>query len=160
MTILPLTTGIDNKILRTVSKPVKKIDRTVKKLVADMIETMLDYDGLGIAAPQVGINLRIYIARLNFNTDNEMIVPMINAEFVSLSQEKEEHEEGCLSIPGKFGTVQRHSSVTIRYIDEHGKEHTLALQGLNARIMQHETDHLNGVLIADKMVKVTRVQQQ
>jgi len=151
MAILPLTTGVENKILRTISKPVKKIDRTVKKLIANMIETMFDCDGLGIAAPQVGVNLRIYIARLNFNTDNEMIVPMINAKLISLSQEKEKHEEGCLSIPGEFGVIERHSSVTVRYMDEQGKSHVLTLRDLNARIMQHETDHLNGILIADKM---------
>lgn len=157
MAVFSIVTGIDNKILRTKSVPVKKIDRKIKYLIADMIETMEHAEGLGIAAPQVGVNLRIYIARLNFNTPNEMIVPMINAEFLSVSEEKEGGEEGCLSIPGKFGLVRRSKSVTIRYMDEKGKSHTLKLNGLNARIMQHETDHLNGVLIADKMERETRV---
>lgn len=151
MAVLDITKGVDNKILRAQSAPVKKIDRTVKKLIADMIETMRHADGLGIAAPQVGVNLRIYIARLNFNTPNEMVVPMLNAEFLEMSEGTDAAEEGCLSIPGKFGLVRRSKVVTIRYMDEKGKMHTLKLNGLNARIMQHETDHLNGVLIADKI---------
>lgn len=151
MAVLEITKGIDNKILREQSAPVKKIDRKVKKLIADMTDTMLAVDGLGIAAPQVGVNLRIYIARLNFNTPNEIIAPMLNAEFLNMSEEKDDGEEGCLSIPGKFGLVRRSKSVTIRYMDEKGKIHTLKLNGLNARIMQHETDHLEGVLIADKI---------
>ena len=125
-----------------------------------MIETMLNCDGLGIAAPQVGINVRIYIARLNFGTAQEMNVPMINAEFLSMSEEKEKHEEGCLSIPGKFGIVERSSAVTIRYMDQRGALQTLNLSGLNARIMQHETDHLNGTLIADKMLEVFRTKEK
>lgn len=153
MAILPIVTGIDNKILRTKSKPVKRIGRKIKKLIKDMIETMKSADGLGIAAPQVGVNLRIYIARLNFNTQNEMIVPMINAEFLTVSDEKDEHEEGCLSIPKRFGTLRRSKEVSVCYMDERGVKHTLHLADLNARIMQHEIDHLNAVLIADKWEK-------
>lgn len=156
MALLPIVTGFDNKILRTPSLPVKKIDRRIKELVADMTETMQSVDGLGIAAPQVGVNLRIYIARLNFNTANEMNVPMINAEFLSMSEEMADNEEGCLSLPKRFGTVRRAKKVSIRYTDLKGKEHILNLEGLNARIMQHETDHLNGTLIADKMVEAKR----
>lgn len=151
MALLPLVTGVDNKILSAKSVSVKKIDRKIKNLIADMVETMQAADGLGIAAPQVGINLRIYIARLNFNTPNEMIVPMINAEFLKMSEEMDVHEEGCLSIPKRFGPVRRHKEVTIRYMDQRGAHHTLHLTDLNARIMQHETDHLNGILIADKI---------
>lgn len=151
MAVLEITKGVENKILRTKSAVVKKIDRKIKKLIVDMAETMQAADGLGIAAPQVGVNLRIYIARLNFNTPNEMIVPMLNAEFLEKSEEMENNEEGCLSIPGRFGTVRRHTAVTIRYMDEKEKWHVLKLDGLNARIMQHETDHLDGTLIADKI---------
>lgn len=151
MAILPIVTGVDNKILRTKSLPVKKVDRKIKDLVADMTETMISCDGLGIAAPQVGVNLRIFIARLNFNTPHEMNVPMLNAEFLNVANEMVENEEGCLSIPKRFGVIRRAKTVTIRYMDLRGGMHTLNLDGLNARIMQHETDHLNGILIADKM---------
>jgi len=121
-----------------------------------MIDTVIDVDGLGIAAPQVGVNLRIYIARLNHNTKNEVWVPMINAEFLTLGKEADIHEEGCLSIPKKFGDVKRARELTIRYMDEKGKMHTLFLQDLNARIMQHEMDHLNATLIADHWKKEPR----
>lgn len=150
MALLPIVTGIDNKVLRTQSLPVKKIDKKIKKLVKDMTETVISVDGLGIAAPQVGLNLRIYIARLNYNTASEMWVPMINAEFAELSKEIDEHEEGCLSIPGKFGQLSRSKKVTIRYMDLGARHHLLELDQLNARIMQHEMDHLNAILIADK----------
>lgn len=152
MSVLPITTGVTNPILRTVSQPVKKIDKKIKKLIVDMIDTMEDANGLGIAAPQVGINLQIYIARLNFDTPHEMIVPMINAQFLKISDEQDEHEEGCLSIPKKFGIVRRAVRVTIRYMNPKGSWVTLHLDGLNARIMQHEMDHLAATLIADKMI--------
>lgn len=153
MALLPLTIGFDNKILRTKSAPVKKIDRKIKQLVKDMTDTMMDCDGLGIAASQVGVNLRIYIARLNFDTPHEMLVPMLNTEFLSMSEETVDVEEGCLSLPKRFGIVRRSAEVTIKYMDVKGKDHTLHFTGLNARIMQHETDHLNGILIADKMIR-------
>lgn len=153
MAILKIITGVDNKILRAKSVPVKKIDRVTKKLVADMIETMQAVDGLGIAAPQVGVNLRIFIARLNFDTANEIIVPMINSEFLKVSEETEEGEEGCLSVPRKFGIVRRAKKVTIKYLDLRGQPQTLNLSDLNARIVQHETDHIDGILFVDKMVR-------
>ncbi|MBI4994507.1 peptide deformylase [Candidatus Peregrinibacteria bacterium] len=153
MAVLKIITGVDNKILRTKSAPVKKIDRLAKKLVADMIEIIQSVDGLGIAAPQVGVNLRIFIARLNFNTANEIIVAMINPEFLKMSEETEEGEEGCLSVPGKFGIVRRAKSVTIKYLDLRGQLQILNLSDLNARIVQHETDHINGILFVDKMVR-------
>lgn len=153
MAIFSIVTGIDNKILRTVSAPVKKIDRKIKKLVTDMIETMQAVDGLGVAAPQISVNLRIFIARLNFNTANEIVVPMINSEFIKISDETEEGEEGCLSVPGKFGIVRRAKFVTIAYTNLRGQKQTLNLSDLNARIVQHETDHINGILFVDKMVR-------
>lgn len=118
-----------------------------------MIETMQAVDGLGIAAPQVGVNLRIFIARLNFDTTNEIIVPMINSEFLKISEETEEGEEGCLSVPRKFGIVRRAKKVTIKYMDLRGQPQTLNLSDLNARIVQHETDHIDGILFVDKMVR-------
>ena len=129
------------------------MDRKIKRLVADMIETMQAVDGLGIAAPQVGENLRIFIARLNFDTANEIIVPMINSEFLKISDETEEGEEGCLSVPRVFGIVRRAKTVTIKYTDLRGQPQTLNLSDLNARIVQHETDHIDGILFVDKMVR-------
>lgn len=149
MALLTLVTGIDNPILRKKSVPIKKITKKIKKLVADMTETATKVNALGIAAPQVGENLRIYIARLNHETKNEVWIPMINPEFLHVGEERDVFEEGCLSIPGKFGNMKRAVHVTITFLDEKGKRHILALEELNARIMQHEMDHLNGMLIAD-----------
>lgn len=153
MAVLKIITGVDNPVLRAKSVPVKKIDRAVKKLVADMVETMQSVDGLGIAASQVGENLRVFIARLNFDTPNEIVVPMINPEFLKMSEETEEGEEGCLSVPRKFGIVRRAKFVTISYTDLRGQRQTLNLSDLNARIVQHETDHVDGILFVDKMVR-------
>ena len=153
MAVLKIITGVDNKVLRACSAPVKKIDRKVKRLVAEMIETMQAVEGLGIAASQVGENLRIFIARLNFDTANEIIVPMINSEFLKISDETEEGEEGCLSVPRVFGIVRRAKTVTIKYTDLRGQPQTLNLSDLNARIVQHETDHIDGILFVDKMVR-------
>lgn len=153
MALLTIIKGIDNKILRTKSVVVKKIDRKIKKLIADLSETMIGADGLGIAAPQAGVNKRILIAYLNFNTKNKLIVPMINAEILKQSQDEIEGEEGCLSVPGRFGIVLRSKSLTVRYIDKNGREMMLNLEELNARIVQHEIDHLDGILFVDKIVR-------
>jgi len=159
MAILPLTQGFDNKILRTESKPVKAVDKKIKKLVEDMIATMFDANGIGIAASQVGVNLRIYIARLNCDSPHEMIVPMINPKFLKLSKDTDEAEEGCLSLPKRFGVVERSKTVTIQYTGIKGQSMTLHLDGLNARIMQHEMDHLNATLIADKFISEEGVEK-
>lgn len=153
MAVKKIITGVDNPVLRTKSAPIKKIDRKIKQLVADMIETMQAVDGLGIAAPQVGENLRVFIARLNFNTPNEIIMPMINPELLKISEETEEGEEGCLSVPKKFGIVRRAKSVTVAYTNLRGQPQTLSLNDLNARIVQHETDHIDGILFVDKMIR-------
>lgn len=151
MTALKIITGADNETLRTKSKPVKRMDKKTKKLIANMAETLLEQKGLGLAAPQVGVNLRIFIARLNAETPNETVVTMINPELLVISKDTEDGEEGCLSLPNKFGIVRRAKSVTIQYSDQRGSANALNLNGLNARIMQHEIDHLEGILIVDKL---------
>lgn len=151
MALLEITKGADNPVLRTKSVEVKKIDRKIKRLIQDMIDTMLAVDGLGIAAPQVGVNLRLYVARLNFGTTQELILPMINAEILTMSEELERAEEGCLSLPGKFATVPRAKNLAVRFTDQKGALRTLELEGLNARIIQHETDHINAGLFIDRM---------
>lgn len=153
MAVLKIITGADNRILRAQSKPVKKFDKNIARLCAAMSETMRAVDGLGIAAPQVGENLRVFIARLNFNTPNETIIAMINPEFLKISKETEEGEEGCLSVPGRFGIVKRAREAVVEYSDVRGRKNTLKLEGLNARIIQHEIDHINGILFVDKMVR-------
>ncbi|MEK7529220.1 MAG: peptide deformylase [Patescibacteria group bacterium] len=155
MAIIPITQGVDNPILRTKSEKVKKFDAKLQKLLHDMLDTVKDENGLGIAAPQVGVNSQIFWVRFNHDTPQEIYIPMINAEVFDISKEMENGEEGCLSVPGVFGIVPRHNSLTVRYTDPKKKQHTLHLHGLSARIIQHEFDHLNGILCVDKMIKKT-----
>lgn len=151
MAKLKIITGENNPILRAVSEPVKKLDASLKKFAKDLKETMIKAKGLGIAAPQVGKNIRVFIATLNYKTDSQVIVTMVNPEIVAHSKEVEMGEEGCLSLPGKFGNVERFKRVTVEFFDPDGGGQMLELSGLNARVVQHETDHINGILFVDRM---------
>lgn len=149
MSILEIQTGEDNEILRKKSTPVEKVDRIIKKLVKNMVQTMKKANGLGLAAPQVGINKRLFVTTLNQETENEMIIIMINPRLFDYSKEMETREEGCLSIPGVYKPVKRNKRVKVEYLDLKGRENVLELEGLNARVVQHETDHLDGILFID-----------
>ncbi len=153
MAVLEIEKGADNKILRTKSEALKKIDKKkLGKFLDDMRDTMFAADGIGLAAPQVSQNIRVVICYFNYNTDHELIVDMINPEIIGHSKEKGFHEEGCLSLPGKFDEVPRYDSVTVQFLDRKGKEQTLQLKCLNARIVQHELDHIDGKLYIDRVV--------
>jgi len=147
---LQLVTGQDNEILRTVSKPVTKIDSKIKKLVKEMEVRMIEWRGVGLAAPQVGLNLRIFTTLLNVGTKNELIVPMINPEIISISDKIKTVEEGCLSLPGLWGKIKRSKELTVRFQNLKGDTQTLNLEGFNAQIIQHEMGHLDAELYIDK----------
>lgn len=149
--VLKLVTGIDNPILRTVSKPVKKIDAEMRKLATDMRETMFRAKGIGLAAPQVGHNIRLVLVLLNCGTPQQNTITMFNPEVSNLSEDMEVMEEGCLSLPKLFGDVRRHTSLMVRYQDLKGRPCVLKLSHLNARIVQHELDHINAMLYRDRM---------
>ena len=151
MAKLEIIKGAENPILRAMSKPVKRVDGKLKKFVKDMEKAMIDANGLGIAAPQVGENIRVFITTLNYKEPGEMSVVMVNPEIVEHSVETEVDEEGCLSLPGVYGNVARWKSLTVKFTDLKGEQRTLKLEGLNARVVQHETDHLDGVLFIDKL---------
>ncbi|MEZ4087704.1 MAG: peptide deformylase [Candidatus Gracilibacteria bacterium] len=152
MALIPIEKGSDNKILRTVSDPVKKINKKkLSKFFVDMEETMHDANGIGLAAPQVGVNDRVVVCFFNNGTDHELIVDMVNPEIVEMGEEMEVAEEGCLSLPGKFDKVARATELTVKFLDVKGNEHVLKLKGLNARIVQHEVDHLDGMLYIDRV---------
>lgn len=148
--MLKIETGKSNKILRGKSKPIKKIDNSVKKLIKEMAKAMIQKNGVGLAAPQVAEPIRIIIARLNAGTEDEVIVSMINPEIVYFSDEKEKHEEGCLSLPELWGDVVRSKEIIVRFLTEKSAPLTLKLKDFNARVIQHEIDHLEGVLFTDK----------
>ncbi len=149
--LLTIQTGTDNPILRQQAVKVKQVDKRLKKLIKDMIKTMLKKDGVGLAAPQVGVSERLII--LNFQIDKKEFRPiaLVNPEIVDASITTDTAEEGCLSLPDVFGKVVRFSEVTVRFTDEGGSEHTLQLDKLNARAVQHEIDHLDGILFVDRV---------
>ncbi len=151
---LQLVTGADNKILRTPSKPVGSVTGELRNFALDMIKAMQAEKGIGIAAPQVGRNIRMCICKLNPGEKNEVIVPMVNPVLLDISDETTNKEEGCLSLPGKWGNVDRAKTVLLRYKNLKGQETTLELEDFNARIIQHEIDHLDGVLFIDRTDKV------
>ncbi len=131
----------------------KKSDKKLKKFIEDMKETMMTSDGVGLAAPQAGENIRVIVCLLNQGTKNELIAEMINPVITRVSEKMEVGEEGCLSLPGEFGMVARYAEVTVRYFDLKGAEWVLGLKGLNAVIVQHEIDHLDGKLFVDRLTE-------
>lgn len=116
---------------------------------------MLSQNGVGLAAPQVGHNIRIIIVRFNPGKPEQMIIPMLNPEILHFSEEKYEDEEGCLSIPDIWGIVERPKEIIVSFLTAKGAPQTLKLSDLNARIIQHELDHLDGILFVDR-AKSTR----
>ncbi len=137
--------------LREVSVPVEKIDENIKNLIAEMFDTLKKLDGIGLAAPQVGRNIRLFIVALG---DEKYV--FINPHIIETSQEVCAMEEGCLSIPKIYETVQRPSAVRIQFMTTEGKVKTMDASGLLARVIQHENDHLNGVLFLDRLDEQTR----
>tara|TARA_B100000315_G_C14408414_1_gene509818 strand:- start:183 stop:683 length:501 start_codon:yes stop_codon:yes gene_type:complete len=159
MAILQIPPFTENPILREKAKPVKKVDKKLKKLIKDMAETVMSVNGAGIAAPQVEVGLAVALVRLNVDTKKELMLALINPEIFDLSEEMEDMEEGCLSVPGKWGDVSRHKSITLTFESLKGQKQTLFLKGFNARMVQHEVDHLNGILFIDRAAELHDVPQ-
>ncbi len=149
MAILPLVRA-PNPVLRQKTRQVKGIDRRIRKLVDDMIETMHDAHGVGLAANQVGISLRIAVIQL---PDDEEATVLINPKVLREEGEREIESEGCLSVPGYRGTVKRAEKIRVRALDIDGKEYRIrAANDLLAQALQHEADHLDGRLYLDRLV--------
>lgn len=152
MSVLKIITVPDH-ILSTKTKPVEKIDRGVLDLVLDMIETCKSAQGIGLAAPQIGKSIRICVIDL----EHMGILPfaLINPKITKKSWKKAEMEEGCLSIPGVFGIVKRPAKIKVKALNLNGKEKEIEADGLLARVIQHEIDHLDGILITSKITRRT-----
>lgn len=153
MAKLEIQTGENNAILLTKCVPVVKFDKDLKKLVKDMKKTMLKAGGLGLAAPQVGVSTRIFVLILDYKGESERVIEMVNPVILSHSDEVEVDEEGCLSLPGLYGKVERFSNVVVEFSDVSGTRQVLELFGLDAREVQHENDHLDGKLFVDRVKK-------
>jgi len=145
--LLPIQTGQDNPILRQKSKPVKGITAELKRLGLDMAETMEVKDGIGLAAPQVGQLLRIIVVKPK---PNEKTLILINPEIKKFSRKKDVLVEGCLSLPNIEAPVERAVKISGQALDLNGQKVKIKAKGLSARVIQHEVDHLEGVLIVDK----------
>jgi peptide deformylase len=142
---MPIRT-LGDPVLKAPAKPVDRFDASLHRLVQDMLETMYDAPGVGLAAPQVGISLKLFV----FDDGATGPMVMANPEVVDAAGEMVE-EEGCLSIPGPFYPTQRSATVLCRGQDAQGLPYELVGEGLLARIFQHETDHLNGMLFIDRL---------
>src|SRR5215213_11374126 len=131
-------------------------DRLVQKLIDDMIETMHEYHGVGLAAPQVHEDLRVFVGFLDDSPDDDAAEPLalINPEITPITDEKIDGREGCLSIPDIYGTVPRFAGIVVKALERTGKPVELQLTGFPARVAQHETDHLDGILFLDRMTSM------
>ena len=147
---------VPDPVLRQVATPVAEVDDEVRALMDDMLETMYDAPGIGLAAPQIGISKRVIVMDCSDDDDNPEPLKMANPEILSFGEEKASMEEGCLSIPGHNGEVTRPISLTVRYLDEHNESCERACEGLLAVCIQHEVDHLNGVLFIDYLSRIKR----
>lgn len=144
MATLKIVTGENQPILRTKTRRVPAVTNNVQTILRDMEKATVKADGLGLAAPQVGLDMRMCIARVNGR-----LTPMVNPEITWRSKTTETAEEGCLSLPGVWVPVPRSTSIVVRYQTARGDTKELRLTDMDARVVQHETDHLDGVLIVD-----------
>ena len=147
---------VPNPLLKKKSAPVAEVTDDLRKLMDNMLETMYDAPGVGLAAPQVGILKRVVV--IDVTRDNEPKHPykMINPVITGHSETTLMHEEGCLSVPEQYAPVERYETVTVEYTDENGKKQTLSADGLLAICIQHELEHLEGKLFIDHLSKVKR----
>ncbi len=145
-----------NAILRKSSKPVKNIDESVKNLIQDMLDTMYNASGIGLAAVQVGILSRIVVIDTSKDDNKKNPIVFINPKIINKSKKTVINEEGCLSIPGYYGEVERHDTCKIQYEDISGLKKTIDADGILSRCIQHEIDHCNGVLFIDHLSKLKR----
>ena len=141
MAILPICHFPEDTVLRRKAKRVSSIDKSIQRLIDDMVETMQQANGVGLAAPQVGVSLRVIVLQM----PEEKPMAIINPEMVKRLGEREV-TEGCLSIPGYFGEIKRSDSVIVKGRDRQGKAIRIRATGLMAEALEHEIDHLNGIL--------------
>ena len=148
---------VPDPVLRRKAHKVSEFDKDLQILIDDMIETMRDEPGVGLAAPQVGISSKVVVVEFGDEEDPEKpqrLYAVVNPEIVSKSEEMETGIEGCLSIPGLVGEVERHASIVVKGLNRHGRPIKIKANGWLARIFQHEIDHLNGVLFTDHALQV------
>jgi peptide deformylase len=142
--------------LKRVARPVAEITDELRLLMSDMLETMYRAPGIGLAAPQVGVDKRIVVVDVAREDGERSPLRLVNPELVWKSADTVVLEEGCLSLPEQFAEVKRPSAVRMRYLDEHGSTHEIEADGILARCLQHEIDHLDGILFVDHLSALRR----
>ncbi|MFO0986225.1 MAG: peptide deformylase [Alphaproteobacteria bacterium] len=155
MALLPILTAPDAR-LKKKAKPVGKVDDGVRTLMADMLETMYAAPGIGLAAPQVGVGLRLIVLDVAREGEQKAPMKLANPEIVWASDDDNVYEEGCLSVPEHYAEVVRPRAVKVRYLDEAGAEREVEAEGLLATCLQHEIDHLDGILFLDHLSALKR----
>ena len=145
-----------NKILRQISKPVVTVNETEQKLMDDMLDTMYAAKGIGLAAIQIGIPKRIIVMDISKDQDKNEPMYFVNPIIKNKNIKKSIYEEGCLSVPGQFAEVERPSKCEVEYLDYHGQKKVLKAEGLLATCIQHEMDHLEGILFIDYLSKLKK----
>ncbi|MDE2444759.1 MAG: peptide deformylase [Alphaproteobacteria bacterium] len=156
MSVRNIITLPDEKILRQVSKPVSSVDAHARAVFDDMLETMYDAPGIGLAAIQIGVAQRLLVVDLSKEGEPKKPLFVANPEIIWASDDISDYEEGCLSIPDFYEMVDRPKEIKMRYLDRHGEAMELHAGGLMATCLQHEIDHLNGVLFIDHISKLKR----
>lgn len=155
MTIRPILT-VPNPILKQVSKPVEAVTDDTRKLMDDMLETMYDAPGIGLAAIQIGVPLNVIVMDLARDGEKPQVKYFVNPEILEDVEDTNLYEEGCLSVPDVFDTVERPERVKLTYLDYNGESVTEWAEGLYATCIQHEMDHLKGVVFIDYLSRLKR----
>jgi len=145
-----------NKLLRQISKPVEKVGDEERKLMDDMLETMYSSNGIGLAAIQIGIAKRIIVLDISKEPETKSPMYFVNPVIINKNNEKTTYEEGCLSVPNQFAEIERPNKCQIDYLDYNGMKKNLQAEGLLATCIQHEMDHLEGILFIDYLSKLKK----
>jgi peptide deformylase len=155
MALLPILTAPD-PALKKISQPVKQVDASIRKLMDDMLETMYHAPGIGLAAPQVGVLKRVIVLDLAREGEEPQPLRIANPEVVWVSDDDATYNEGCLSVPEHYADVVRPGACRVKYLDQDNKQQEIAAEGLLATCLQHEIDHLDGVLFIDHLTALKR----
>ena len=155
MAVLPIIVAPDPR-LKKVAEPVKKVDAEVRRLMDDMLETMYKAPGIGLAAPQVGVLKRVIVIDIARDDEQPQPLRMANPELISVSDEDAVYNEGCLSLPEHYADVTRPAAIKVRYIDHENEIREMEADGLLATCIQHEMDHLDGILFVDHLTALKR----
>ena len=145
-----------NKILRQLSSRVENVDEDIQKLMDDLLETLYAAPGIGLAAIQIGVPKRVIVIDLSRDEDKKNPMYFVNPEIIWKSEDQSIYEEGCLSVPNQFAEINRPKTCHIKYLDYNGNQQETKVEGLLATCIQHEIDHLEGVLFVDHITKLKR----